>query len=75
MEVKRCLAEGIWQGTGEEEVGKAKKRNKIRLCLGRKEVKDFNMPLKQTSMKNNQPQTCIIESMIFLALCFEFPKG
>lgn len=58
MEEESCVTEGIWQGTGEEQVGKAKKRNKSRLCLGRKESKDFNMPLKQTNKheKNNQPK-------------------
>lgn len=28
MEERRCVTEGIWQGTGEEEVDKAKERNK-----------------------------------------------
>lgn len=51
MEEKRCLTEGIWQGTGEEEVGKTKKGNEIRLCLGRKEIKCFNMPLKQINKR------------------------
>lgn len=49
MEEKRCLTEGIWQGRGEEERGKMKKGNKIRLCWGRKEIKCFNMSLKQTN--------------------------
>lgn len=49
MEEESCLTGGVWQGTGEEEAGKAKERNKIRLYLGRKESEDFNMPLKQTN--------------------------
>lgn len=42
MGERRCFTEGIWQGTGEEEVGKAKEhqKKKGKQCLGRKELHD-----------------------------------
>lgn len=38
MDRRRCVTGGIWQGTGEEEVDKAKERKKMKPCVGRKEV-------------------------------------
>lgn len=67
---RKCITEGIWQGTGEDKVDKAKQRKKSQTqSLGRKEVKAFNMLLKKKKggggWRKKPNQTCITESMIF----------